>query len=80
MRSDLAVLEPEEVIDTFINGSHAGHLSYGEHQQLLDEIVEQFSDVVFPFKIGETYEGRPLIAYLIMEIEDGKRGSVDEME
>ena len=80
MRSDLAVLEPEEVIDTFINGSHAGHLSYEEHSQLLDEIVDQFNDVVFPFKFGETYEGRPLIAFLIMEVEDNKRGSVEEME
>lgn len=80
MRSDLPVLEPDEVIDTFINGSHAGHLSFEEHQQLLDEIVEQFNDVVFPFEIGETYEGRPLTAYLIMEIEEDKRGSVEEME
>ena len=42
--------------------------------------MNQFSDVVFPFEIGETYEGRPINAYLIMEVEESKRGSVKDME
>ena len=55
MRDDLKTISSSNIgaiFDKFVKGSHSGHLSFEEHSDLLDEIADQFNDVVFSFEIG----------------------------
>lgn len=53
-------------MEKLVIGSLGNYLTMEEHGDLMESIVKDYDDVIYPFSIGKTVENRPIMAYAFM--------------
>ena len=60
-------IEKSEVMEKLVMGSLGNYLTLPEIEEIMNAIVADYSnDLVYKYKVGESYEGRTIMSYVFM--------------
>ena len=72
LREFLAAQDPDieksQVMEKLVMGSLGNYLTLPEIEEIMNAIFTDYSnDLVYKYKVGESHEGRPIMAYVFMK-------------